>query len=484
MAHDEILFWSATDLAGSVARREISAVELLELQFAQVDVVNAGVNAVVWQDRDRALAEARRCDAETAAGQSRGPLHGVPITVKEAFDLAGSPSTWGNPEWIDNVPTEDAGVVERYRTAGAVIFGKTNVPLNLADWQTYNDIYGTTMNPWDHSRGPGGSSGGSAAALCSGMAALEAGSDIGSSIRNPAHYCGVFGLKPTWGVVPMRGQLPPGWSGDIDIAVTGPMARSAVDLDLAFGVLAGASWPASPGWATAYEPDDRQRLDEFKIAVKLGDDVCPVDEGYLAVLERFANDLADNGATVSFGAEPDLDRERYFDLYLTLLGAAMSFGSTPEAVAADRAGVAAVGHDVVTRIGNARLGGRELSHADWHLADEERRAARRSFDAFFADWDVLVAPVAASAAFPHDQHGARYERFITVNGHQQPEMLQLFWSGYSGVIGLPSVVGPAGFADDLPVGYQAITGYGQDRTALAFAAAVEREIGGFVAPPL
>ena len=184
--------------ASAIRKKLISATELLKAHFDQIDKINPQINAVIWQDRESAKKLALELDNEATKGQFRGPLHGVPVTVKESFDISGGPTTWGNPEYKDNVAKSDSDAVGRLRSAGAIVFGKTNVPLNLAEWQSFNDIYGTTNNPWDISCTPGGSSGGSAAALATGMSALEVGSDIGSSIRNPAHYCGVFGLKPTF----------------------------------------------------------------------------------------------------------------------------------------------------------------------------------------------------------------------------------------------------------------------------------------------
>ncbi|MFZ1814393.1 MAG: amidase [Rhizobiaceae bacterium] len=481
---EDVLLGSATDMAAMVREKRISPSELLEMHFAQIDRVNPEINAVIWQNRDEAGKLARQLDEEAVQGRFRGPLHGVPITVKEAFDLVGSPSTWGNPLWKENLPGQDSEVVERYRNAGAIVFGKTNVPLNLYEWQSFNEIYGTTSNPWDLTRGPGGSSGGSAAALATGMTALEAGSDIGSSIRNPAHYCGVFGLKPTWGIMPMQGHLPPGWHCDIDIAVTGPMARHAVDLDLSFGILAGADRFARPAWSVDCPHDNRQRVSDFRVAVKLGDDASPVDAGYLDMLHEFARSLEKAGAQVSLGHAPAIDSEAHFDLYLTMLGTAMAFAYSDADVEAERASVEAMNDPVATRILNPRVTGKLMSHRDWQMTDNARRKARMVFDSFFQDFDILIAPVCASAAFPHDQVGKRHQRMITVNGKPQIEMLQLFWSGYSGVVGLPSAVGPAGFVNGLPVGYQAIAGHGRDRTALAFARAVEREIIGYSPPPI
>ena len=477
------LFADATDIAASIKAGKTTATQVLKAHFARVDAYNPDLNAIIWQDRDNAMKRAEDLDADAAIGKFHGPLHGVPVTVKEAFDLVGSPSTWGNPAMRDNYPEADALLVKRYKDAGAVIFGKTNVPLDLADWQSFNEIYGTTKNPWDLSRTPGGSSGGSAAALASGMSALEAGSDIGSSIRNPAHYCGVFGLKPTWNVVPMQGHQPPGFVSDIDIAVTGPMTRSARDLKLAFDVLVGADDTTKSAWATACPADPRQSLKDFRVAIKLGDPACPIDETYRNALEAFAEKISRAGATISFSAAPKIDTAKHFDVYIGLLGAALALGTSESAVADELAYAEANVSGEALRIMRTRMAGKNIRHADWIMLDNARNLAARAFATFFDSWDILLAPVCASAAFERNENGRRCERELTINGQQQPELQQLFWSGYSGVVGLPSAVGPAGFVDHLPVGYQAIAGHGKDYTALAFAQAVEREIGGFTSPP-
>lgn len=337
--------------------------------------------------------------------------------------------------------------------------------------------------PWDLTRTPGGSSGGAAAAIATGMSALEVGSDIGSSIRNPAHYCGVYGLKPTWNLVSMQGHLPVGWFGDIDIGVGGPLARSASDLALAFDVLVGPSRFEASCWQPAIQRDERMRLAQFKVAIKLDDAASPVDAAYREVLEGFAHQLEQAGTTVVRDRLPSIDSEAYFTLYLKLLGAALSFGATDEEVAALRAAVAQA-PPIAQRVAGIRFCGMDLSHREWLGLDNERRIARRIFDAFFDDCDLILTPVCAGPAFPKNEQGMRFTRYIDINGAPQLEMLQLFWSGYSGVIGLPSVVGPIGMVGHLPVGYQAIAGHGRDQTALAFAQCVEREIRGFLPPPL
>ncbi|HSB42301.1 MAG TPA: amidase family protein, partial [Methylomirabilota bacterium] len=270
-------FRSAKQLATDIRRRRIGCLEALELFLARVDRYNPRLNAIIAMDADGARRRARRADAALRRGKVWGPLHGVPMTVKESYDVVGMPTTWGLPELKDNLPPRNALAVDRLLEAGVVLFGKTNVPAWLADWQSYNAIYGTTNNPWDLSRTPGGSSGGSAAALAAGLTGLDAGSDIGSSIRNPAHYCGVYGHKPTFGIVPPRGQALPGRVAQGDISVVGPMGRSADDLALGLAVMAGADEIDGTGWRLELPAPRRKSLREFRVAVMLTDPASEVD---------------------------------------------------------------------------------------------------------------------------------------------------------------------------------------------------------------
>src|SRR5215475_9486807 len=218
------LHWkSAKQIARLIRDGRLSASEALEHFLARVDRFNPQLNAIIWQDRERARRRAKAADMALAKGEIWGPLHGVPMTVKESYNVAGSPTTLGDPALKENVTEGSALAVERLERAGVVLFGKTNVPLLLADHQSYNAIYGTTNNPWDLSRTPGGSSGGSAAALASGLTSLEIGSDIGASIRDPAHYCGLFGHKPTWGVCSYNGHALAGTTASPDLSVIGPL---------------------------------------------------------------------------------------------------------------------------------------------------------------------------------------------------------------------------------------------------------------------
>src|SRR3954451_24940788 len=251
-------FGSATQLALEIRDRRIGCLELLDFYLARAERHNPALNAVIVWQVDAARQRARDADAALARGEVWGPLHGVPMTVKESFNVEGLPSTWGNPVWKDRISTDNAVLVDRLLAAGAVIYGKTNVPLMLQDAQSYNDVFGTTNNPWDKARGPGGSSGGEGAALAAGFSALGAGSDIAGSLRNPAHYCGIYAHKPTWGLIPTRGHSPTGALTPTDISVVGPMARDAADLDLALRVLAGPDLAEAATWRAAL-PEARYR---------------------------------------------------------------------------------------------------------------------------------------------------------------------------------------------------------------------------------
>lgn len=480
---DDLAFRSAVDLAAAIRERRLGSLELLEHYLARIDRYNPALNAIVVMDRDRARERARKADAALARGEVWGPLHGVTMTVKESYDVAGMPTTWGVPELAGNVPTRNAVVVDRLQAAGAIIVGKTNVPLMLGDWQTFNAIHGATRNPWDTTRTPGGSSGGAAAALAAGLVGLEAGSDIGASIRNPAHYCGVYGHKPTFGIVPGRGQALPGVLAVPDIAVVGPMARSAEDLATALDVMAGPDLLDAVAWRLALPAPRRTALRDYRVAVMLDDPVCPVDRDVADRLQHVADTLAHLGASVSDRARPAIDTARSHSVYLHLLRAVTTAGYAPALVeAARRTAEAASADDRSYVVEVAR--GTVMSHRQWILENEERVHLQARWAEFFERVDVLLCPAAPTTAFPHDQGRPREERTITVNGRQVDYNAQLFWAGLSGVVYLPSTVAPAGRAPGgLPVGIQIVGPHLGDRTTIDFARLLAVEIGGFAAPP-
>ena len=475
-------FKSAVDIATLIRTRKMSASEVLEHFLARVARHNPAINAIVWMDAERARTRARAADQAISRGEIWGPLHGVPMTLKESYTFAGSPTTWGDPALKDNVTATSALSVERLEAAGAVIFGKTNVPLMLADWQSYNAIYGTARNPWDLGRTPGGSSGGSAAALAAGLTGLDAGSDIGASIRNPAHYCGVFGLKPTWGIISPMGHTLPGVATYADISAIGPLARGAADLDVALDAMAGPDDIDGVAWKVDLPKCPATSLKDLRVAVKLRDPNSEIDAPYADKLQGLVDALAKRGARVK-EIEPDLDTRRLHEVYVLMLRAATSARTPAEDIARWRTALGERGAAAEPYL-DQMVRGNTLAHRDWLALNNERQKLRRQFHAFLGDWDVLLCPAAASAAFPHDQDGERWQRTITINNKKVRTTDQLFWAGYSGIVLLPSTVGPAGVTrDGLPVGYQAIAASGRDKTAIAFSRFVEQEIGGFVPPP-
>jgi len=474
---------SAKDLAGMIRKKQIGALELLDHFLDRVEKYNPKLNAIVWQDEPGARKQARAIDRAIAKGTAKGPLLGVPMSIKESYDVAGAPTTWGSPALKDNIATKDALSVARLKEAGVVLFGKSNVPLMLADWQSFNAVYGSTNNPWDVSRSPGGSSGGSAAALAAGLCGIEAGSDIGASIRNPAHYCGVWGHKPTYGIVPPRGQALPGVVAQGDISVIGPMSRSADDLLIGLDVMAGPDPIEAAGWQLKLKPSGKTALREFRVAVMLDDPNAEVDAAVQEQLNALAQFLGKQKAKVSFTARPEIDMSELARVYVLLLRAATSGRQTDEQWAENKRIAAALDpgdESYYARMTRANV----MGHRDWLRVNEMRHKMRLAWAEFFREWDLLICPAAASAAFPHDQQGERHNRTITVNGKQVPTTDQIFWAGISGVTYLPATVAPIGLTPSgLPVGVQIIGPQYGDLTCIRFAQLLEREYRAFVPPP-
>lgn len=464
-----------------IRRRKIGCLELLNLYLQRIDRFNSRVNAVVVPDYERARARARKADRAAAKGDWWGPLHGVPITVKESFDVAGLPTTWGHTHFKNNVAKKHALAVHRLLGAGATIFGKTNVPVGLSDWQTFNPVYGTTNNPWDVSRVPGGSSGGAAAALAAGLTGLEMGSDIGASIRNPAHYCGVYGHKPTFGLCPIHGHNLPPNTGTRDMAVIGPLARSAADLEVVLGIIGQPDEAASRGIRITLakpQPDIRK----LRIAVLTDARTAPVDDSVQAGVIAAAQCFAAAGATVSERARPEIELNEVHRTYVHLLrGATSSAVGNHDYNALRRRAPRIRDHDDSYQAMMIRA--TTMSHREWHGWHEKRESLRHTWTRFFRDWDLLLCPAAASTAFEHNHKGERWERMIPVNGKPQPTTTQLFWAGLSGMVYLPSTVAPVAFSEErLPIGVQIIGPHYGDLQCIAAAKFLERELQPFIAP--
>jgi amidase len=475
---------SATEIVAGIRAKEVSSRELLATFLERVER-RSDLNAVVTLDADRATAAATRADEAAARGEPLGPLHGLPMTVKDAFETEGLRTTSGAPELADHVPDRDADAVARLRAAGAVIFGKTNLPLYAGDIQTFNEVFGTTNNPWDRSCGAGGSSGGAAAALAARLTPLELGSDIGGSIRNPAHYCGVTGLKPTYGVVPIRGHIPgpPGSLSEADIGVAGPMARTVEDLELGLDVLAGPDDARAVAWRLQLPPPRSASLDGYRVATWLDDPAAPIDRSVLAALEGAVEALAGGGAKIDEQASLGVDLGEIAEVYLQLLVGALVNGYPPEVLAA--ADEMAPALDPGDRSLSALfLRGLSQRKRDWNVAHERREQIRSRWAELFTRVDVLLCPIAGTAAFPHDHNPDQLARTVSVNGEQRPGLETLVWAGLVGMAHLPSTVVPVGkTAEGKPVGIQVVAPYLEDRTALDVARRLHALVGDIGAPP-
>jgi amidase len=479
-------FATATELSEALAQKKVSAVELTEHAIGRIERHDKKINAVCVRDFERALASARAADAARGRGENK-PLLGIPMTVKESFNVAGLPTTWGIPVNKDFHPNEDALAITRVKDAGCVILGKTNVPLGLGDCQSYNDIYGRTNNPYDLGRTPGGSSGGSSAALAAGFGALSLGSDLGGSLRVPAFHCGVFAHKPTLALVPTRGHLPPALPPlplERDLLVIGPMARCAADLSLLLDAIAGPD-PLEGGKAYSLSlPAARHRdLKDFRVLMIDGDPLMPADAVVRAAIERLAANLGKSGAKLERASPLWPDLASSSRLFMRLLFSFLAIGFLPEDYAGAIKAAAALPADA-KGLQAERLRGIALSHRDWLMADGARASLRAQWRVLFESFDAAICPVMPTQAFPHDHSADQEQRSLVIDGKEFSYVDQIAWPGIANLTGLPATAIPLGLSPDgLPVGAQIIGPWLEDRTPIKLAELIEREFGGFVPPP-
>ncbi len=479
-------FQTTGELVAALRERRTSATELVEGAIEAIEANDLRLNAVVVRDFERALAQARAADAALAGGDNR-PLLGIPMTVKEAFNVAGLLTTCGVPATERSPVSDDAVAVARLKEAGAIIIGKTNVPLMLADWQSANEIYGVTNNPWDPARTPGGSSGGSAAALAAGFVPLELGSDIAGSLRSPAHFCGVFAHKCTQGLVPMRGCATLGMpvysvTPSIDLAVAGPMARCADDLMLALQVLAGPDEAHATAFRLSLPPPRHRVLEDYRVLVIDQHPLLPTEEAIPAALTTMEERLRRAGCRVGRSSLLLPDLTRIGVTYLQLLMSSRS-ADIPHGDYVQAQQLASTFPPGDPRLAAVSAHGLALTHRDWILNDRVRAALAHRWRELFQEWDVVLSPAMPTVAFAHD-HRPMPEREIVVDGQPVPYGDQSMWASLATLTGQPATAMPIGIsAGGLPIGMQIVGPYLEDRTTIAFASLVEREFGGFVAPP-
>ncbi len=475
---------SATHLARSIADRDISAVELLDLYLARADELNGPVNAIVTFDVERARKSAEAADAQTASGEPLGALHGLPITIKDAITTEGIRSTGGATELADHVPEADAPVVERVKAAGAVVFGKTNLPRWSGDIQAYNPMFGTTNNPWDLERTPGGSSGGASAAVAAGLTAFEIGTDIGGSVRIPSHFAGVCGHKPSWGIVPQRGYLdrPVGGTTEADVNVFGPIARSVDDLELVLDVIAGPTDDRATAWKLELPPARHTEIGDFRVAAWLDDPRCPVGENVATLLDSAVRSLESAGVSVDRSARPGPTIDDAWETGLPLISAATSPGRSEKEWEEQVRRANDPDLDPTARM---RYQASTLYHRDQLLLDQRRIELCAQWADFFTRHDIMLCPVVVTEAIRHVHEGGLYSRSIEIDGMERSYADLIAWTSFIGFVRLPSTVVPVGLTPDgLPVGIQIVAPFLEDRTALAFARHVERLLGGVQTPPM
>ncbi len=475
-------FASARRVASLIKNGKLSVLETTDFYIARIEAFDDALNAVVVRDFERARAQAKLLDRNRKKHSKLPPLYGVPMTVKESFDVAGLPTTWGVEMSRGNIAKTDAVAVQRFKAAGAVVLGKTNVPVMLADWQSTNPIYGTTNNPWDMARSPGGSSGGSAASLAAGFAALEAGSDIGNSLRDPAHYCGIYAHKPTYGVCAMRGHSLNGSYAPPDISCIGPMARTAKDLAMGLSVMAGPEAIES-GWQLALPKSAISSLQGLRVAIMADHEICPVETEISNEFLELGKFLKKSGAKVNYTARPDFEAGPAYENFMMLLNSALSARMPDKVIDKMRGTLASAAADDMSPV-TMTARGVLLEHRLWLRVNEERARMRAAWAEFFKDYDVLISPVGSTAAVLHDHSGNMSERTITVNGKPMVFGQQLFWAGYSCNFGLPSTAAPLGMTKSgLPFGMQIIGAPYADFTTIAVADLLEKHWLGFSPPP-
>jgi amidase len=489
---DEFAFQSAVNLVKAIQDKKISSSELLELYIERYERYNPSINAIVETDFETARLKARQADEALANNENWGPLHGLPMTIKDYINVTGLHSTYGSPMFKDNLPTSNADVVQPLIDNGAIIFGKTNLPLWAMGSQSFNEVYGQTNNPWDLTRTPGGSSGGAAAAIAAGLTGLEIGSDLAGSIRSPAHFCGIYGHKPTYGIVPIRGQQPPreteliDYAPEQDLTVTGPLARSAADLDLVMDLVVRPPVFQRKSMKINLPVPRKKALKDYRIGFWIEDPLFSPDIEVGDCLEELVSRLSKKGAKIE-EKKPDINFKKIFKIFDELMnlacvvyipgGAFNSLLKKAKELDEKDQSIDAWYARVVTK-----------THREWQLLNWERLMIRQKWADFFEEYDVLLCPAIRIAAFPHN-HTMTLEspqRITTkLNDQDIPHSdVILPWAGLASLSYLPATVAPIGLTSGgLPIGVQIIGPYLEDRTTIHFAKLIEKNFYRFKPPP-
>lgn len=460
----------------------------MDIYIQRYERFNTKLNAIIATSFDQARKRAQQADHAISIGENWGPLHGLPMTIKDNIEVIGMPCTAGSKELEHYRPSKNAALVEKLLNAGAIIFGKTNLPVFGSDFQTYNQLHGTTNNPWDINRTPGGSSGGAAAAVAAGLTAVEIGNDIGGSIRHPANFCGIYGHKASFGIIPDHGVLPPmpdifngDYSTATDIAVNGPLTRSAEDLQLLMDLIVEPEIPERKAWKLHLPPARKKTLKEYQIGLWLDDAACPVDSSVGDCLQNVVEALVKEGVNVQ-DKKPDVDFRESYRIFILLLNAVMGSSAEPE-VFQKWLNLESDLTKEDTQYRSVQIQGAIQRHRDWLLLDGARQLLREKWAGFFQEFDALLCPATCIASFPHD-HSSWFKRTISVNQREEPYTHIMGWAGLTNVVYLPSTIAPVGITpQNLPVGIQIVAPYLEDRTSIHIAHLVADICGGFKPQP-
>lgn len=479
---ENIIFATASELAGAIREKQVSAVEVVDAHLDHIGQHNPALNAIVTLDEEKARQRAQEADAALGRGETWGPLHGVPFTIKDSLETAGMRTTSGFPDLADYVPATDATAVARLKGAGGILLGKTNLPPLAGDYQANNPIFGLTNNPWDAARTPGGSSGGEAAAIAAGLSPLGIGSDVGGSIRVPAHFCGVYGLKPTEHRVSLAGHIPepPGApKGLRHMAVVGPLARSVADLEMALRVIAGPDgreWEVPPA---SLEPAPQQNLKELRVAWSDDFGGVPVSAEIGDALANLAQELEDLGCRVEKHNPDHFDFTTVWETYGELFEAEVGSTMPPEA---DEQQAAMMGATPEAEVPIWRGAGRAL-HASMRFYTAtltQRDGLIAALEQFLQTWDVWLCPVSTTPAFTHRPPSTP----LSVDGTEVD-----YWMGNAcytipfNMTGNPVVVVPlAQTSAGLPIGVQVVGRRWGEMRLLAAAAQLAEVTGAFKRP--
>jgi amidase len=474
-------FGTASEAALAIRTGTVSSRELVEHVFRRINKYNPTINAFITLAQEQALEQAKLADEALADGKILGRLHGVPIVIKDQFPTAGIRTTSGSKLYESYVPKEDAVAVARLKSAGAIIIGKTNMPEFGGDHQSFNQVAGRTNNPWNIARTPGGSTGGGAAALASGLGFLELGSDLGGSIRNPSHFCGVYGHKPTIELVPRGGIIasPPGspMLAFSYLPVAGPLARSAQDLQLELEITGGPVEPESVAYRWNLPPARGTRLTDYRIGYVLNDAFCPVTPEVSEVLSAALEEMAKHGARLEEGWPTGVDPEKMFDAYFSLL--LSHFFRREEDRNRVRERVKGASDYYSTKVLQP-----SPAQSEWRLIDATRLAARRTWQDYFRTHDAFLMPTNFVPAFPHLEQPLMKDRKIHTPDGERNYLDVLRWISVATHSGCPATVAPIGSTrSGLPVGMQIMGPFLEDATPISIAGLMADLVGGFNPPP-